>query len=110
MLTVSIVLAMLVSMAFAVVAALYLPVWASVSITVGVVVTAAVGGPTLLAKVAGVGAMLALGAWCWRRHARRQKEKASSSNVTLATVPEPRAGAKLPRADEKQPNPLRRAA
>lgn len=110
MLTVSIVLAMLVSMAFAVVAALYLPVWASVSITVGVVSTAAIGGPALLAKVAAVGATLALAAWCWRRHATRQKAAESSRNMTLAAVPEPRAGAKPPRAKEKQPNPLRRAA
>ena len=110
MLTVSVVLAMLVSMGFAVVAALYLPVWASVSITVGVVVTVTAGGPTLLAKVAAAGATLALGAWCWRRHATRRKEEESSRNMRLAAIPEPGAGAEPARAEENRSNPLRRAA
>ena len=109
-LTLSILLAMLVAMVVAVVMALYLPIWASVSMTLGAVLSVAIGGPALLAKAAAVAAVLALGAWYWRRHAARQKDQESSRNITLAAIPEPRADGKPPRAKERQPGPLRRAA
>lgn len=107
-LTLSTLLAMLIAMAVAVAMALYLPVWASLSITFGAVLSVAVGGPALLAKVATAASVLALGAWAWRRQASRRKDAKGTRETKLVAIPEPHSAGR--RARPKHQTEERRAA
>jgi hypothetical protein len=66
--------ALLAGFAFAVVSAvvvLYLPTWASVFITVAILVVVVIGGETLLVKTLIIGGLVLLARWLWRRYVPR---------------------------------------
>jgi hypothetical protein len=80
-------LAVLLGLMIAVLVALCLPTWASVSITVIVVLSVAMGGGALLAKAAIAGALGVGVFWLVRRHLQRREIERDAPAVKLVAIP-----------------------
>jgi hypothetical protein len=94
-------------LAISAILAFCVPVWASLSITLAVVVIVAIGGGELLAKSLIAGAVLAVGVWFTFRHIRRRRMERSTAGMNWVAIPEAKREAP-PRAEQRQTE--RRAA
>jgi ABC-type branched-subunit amino acid transport system permease subunit len=72
----------------AVLLVLFLPTWASVSITLAAVLCVAIGGGALLAKALVAGVLLAAVFGLLRRHLYRRDIKRDAADLKFAAIPE----------------------